>query len=94
MLGPVPTDMLAEAEDYQPMAKSYRRLYQMGLMVDVPREKVAHEVVAAVGRKRRYVFLPRRSADVPVLAVIPRLVVEFLLTGIPHQATTPTMLNE
>ena len=81
-LGPVPTDMLAESKSYLPTARSYRRLYRMGLMVDVPREKVAHEVVAAVAKGRRYVFLPRRSADVPILAEIPRIAVELLLTKV------------
>lgn len=84
-LGPVPTDMLAESARYRPTARSYRRFYRLGLMVDVPREKVAREVVAAVAKQRRYVFLPRRSADVPIIAEIPRLAAELLLTKVAHQ---------
>jgi uncharacterized protein len=90
-LGPVPTDMLAESERYLPTARSYRRLYRMGLMADVPREKVAREVVAAIVKGRRYVFLPRRSADVPIIAEIPRIAVELLLTKVPHQAEIAAM---
>jgi short-subunit dehydrogenase len=90
-LGPVPTDMLTESERYLPTARSYRRLYQLGLMADVPREKVAREVVAAVAKGRRYVFLPRRCADVPIIAEIPRVVVELLLTKVPHQTETAAM---
>jgi short-subunit dehydrogenase len=93
-LGPVPTDMLAESEDFPPTAQSYRRLYRMGLMVDVSREKVAREVVAAVDRKRRYVFLPRRCADVPLVPEIPRFALELLLTGVPHQAKRPATVSD
>jgi uncharacterized protein len=88
-LGPVPTDMLAATEHYPPTAKSFRRLYRMGLMVDVPPEKVARAVVGAVARQRRYVALPRRCADVPFIAEIPRITLELILTGIPHQAEAP-----
>lgn len=87
-LGPVPTDMLAASAQYRPTELAYRRLYRLGLMVDVPRERVAREVVRAVAKRRRYVFLPRRSADVPVIAEIPRLAVELLLAGVPHRAGT------
>ena len=87
-LGTVPTDMLAESESYLPMARSYHRLRRMALLKNVSREKVAHEVVRAVANRRRYVFLPRRSADVPLIAEIPRVTLELLLTGIPHQAET------
>jgi short-subunit dehydrogenase len=93
-LGPVPTDMLAATEDYLPTAKSFARLYRMRLMVDVPREEVARAVVVAVTRNRKYVFLPRRCADVPLAAEIPRIAVELLLTGVPHQAAAEVTANE
>ncbi len=85
-LGPVPTDMLAAVEEYPPMAMAFRRFYRMGLMVDVPREKVAREVVRAVTRGQRHVRLPRRSASFPILVAIPRRATELALTGIPHQS--------
>jgi uncharacterized protein len=47
-LGPVPTDMLAGVNDYEPTAKAFQRFYRMRLMIEVPREKVGDEVVEAV----------------------------------------------
>jgi short-subunit dehydrogenase len=47
-LGPVPTDLLAKADNYEPTAKSFERAYRFGITVDTPRERVADEVVKAV----------------------------------------------
>jgi uncharacterized protein len=85
-LGPIPTDLMAETEDYEPTAKSFRRFYQMRLLVDVPREKVADEVVEAVQKGRRHVRIPKRAALFPMLSEAPRRTTELLLTGVPHQA--------
>jgi uncharacterized protein len=85
-LGPIPTDMLAETEHYEPTAKSFRRFYRTRLMVDVPREKVADEVIEAVQKGRRHVRLPKRAALFPMLCEAPRRTTELLLTGVPHQA--------
>ena len=85
-LGPIHTDMLAEAEDYEPTAKSFRRFYRTRLVVDVPREKVADEVVKAVQKGRRHVRLPKRAALFPMLCEAPRRATELLLTGVPHRA--------
>ncbi len=85
-LGPIPTDMLAGLDDYEPTAKSFRRFYRTRLMVDVPREKVADEVVEAVQKGRRHVRLPKRAALGPLLSEAPRRTMELLLTGVPHQA--------
>jgi uncharacterized protein len=84
-LGPIPTDLLAEAEDYEPTAAAFRRTYRMRLLVDVPREKVAVEVVQAVHKGRRHVRLPKRAAAFPILCEAPRRIAEVLLTGVPHQ---------
>ncbi len=84
-LGPIPTDMLAEVESYQPTAESFRRTYRMRLTVDVPREKVADEVVDAVRKGRRHVRIPKRAAIFPMLSEAPRRTVEVMLTGVPHQ---------
>jgi len=84
-LGPIRTDMLAGLEDYEPTAKSLRRFYRMRLMVEVPREKVADEVVEAVRKGRRHVRLPKRTALGPMLSEVPRRTAELLLTGVPHQ---------
>jgi len=84
-LGPIPTDMLAGLDDYEPTAESFRRLYRTRLMVDVPREKVADEVVAAVQKGRRHVRLPRRGVLAPLVSEAPRRAMELLLTRMPHQ---------
>jgi short-subunit dehydrogenase len=85
-LGPIPTDMLAKIDDYEPTARSFQRFYRMRLMVDVPREKVADEVVEAVRKGRRHVRIPKRTALFPMLSEAPRRTSELLLTGVPHQA--------
>jgi uncharacterized protein len=85
-LGPIPTDMLAQGNDYGPTGKSFQRAYRLHVMVDVPREKVAVEVVKAVQTGRRHVRLPKRGALFPLLVEAPRRAAEIMLTGVPHQA--------
>lgn len=95
-LGPVPTDMLAETEEYEPTDKAFRRFYRLHLIVDVPREKVADEVVHAVRQGRRHVRLPKRAAPFPMLAEAPRRTAELLLSGVPARAgrgTAPAALH-
>jgi short-subunit dehydrogenase len=60
-LGPIPTDMLAQTDDYEPTAAAFRRFYRMRLVVDVPRQKVANEVVEVVRKGRKHVRLPKRA---------------------------------
>jgi short-subunit dehydrogenase len=84
-LGPIPTDLLAEATDYEPTADSFSRFYRIRLAVDVPRETVAGAVVEAVQRGRRHVRLPKRAAVFPMLCEAPRRIAEVLLTGVPHR---------
>jgi short-subunit dehydrogenase len=85
-LGPIPTDLLAKADNYQPTAKSFQRAYRLRTTVDTPREKVAKDVVNAVVKGRRHVRLPKRSASLAMLAEAPRRLTEIALTGVPHQA--------
>jgi uncharacterized protein len=85
-LGPIPTDMLAQGYDYEPTGSAFQRAYRLRVGVDVPRERVASEIVRAVQKGRRHVRLPKRGAFFPLLAEIPRRATELLLTGIPHQA--------
>ena len=85
-LGPIPTDMLAKAQHYEPTAKAFQRCYRMRLLIDVPREKVAQEIVAAVQKGRRHVRLPKRAIVFPMLSEAPRRAAELVLTGIPHRA--------
>ena len=82
-LGPIPTEMLAGTEDYEPTAAAFRRCYRMRLAVDVPRENVADEVVEAVRKGRRHVRIPKRMALQSMLAEAPRRITEVMLTGIP-----------
>jgi short-subunit dehydrogenase len=84
-LGPIRTEMLAEIYDYEPTAESLRRFNRMRLMVDVPREKVADEVVEAVQKGRRHVRIPKRATLFPMLSEAPRRIAEVLLTGVPHR---------
>jgi uncharacterized protein len=86
-LGPIPTEMLAEVDDYEPTAKSFGRFYRMRLMVDVPREKVADKVVKAVQKGRRHVRIPKRAVLFPMLCEAPRRATEVLLSGVPHRVT-------
>jgi uncharacterized protein len=89
-LGLVRTDMLAGLEDYEPTARCFRRFHRMRLLVDIPREKVADEVVQAVQKGRKHVRLPRRTAFPAMLCEVPRRAMELALTGVPHQAEVPT----
>jgi uncharacterized protein len=81
-LGPIPTDMLDQVDDYGPTEKSFRRFYQLQLIVDVPRETVATQVVEAVEKGRRHVRIPKRAWLFPALAESPRRITEILLTGV------------
>jgi short-subunit dehydrogenase len=84
-LGPIPTDMLDHVDTYQPTRDAFDRAYRLGLIVDVPRERVADEVVRAVERDRMHVRLPKRSVGYPLLTQLPRELTRFTLTGIRHQ---------
>jgi short-subunit dehydrogenase len=84
-LGPVPTDLLSRTLDYEPTARAIQRFYRTGITADVPREKVAAEVVKAVRKGRRHVRLPKRGAAGAMLVEAPRRLTELALTGIPHR---------
>ena len=84
-LGPIPTDMLDHVDSYEPTFKSFRRFYRLHLLVDVPREEVARQVVAAVQKGKKHVRIPKRSMPFPLLTEAPRRTVEILLTGVPHR---------
>ncbi|MGQ0615863.1 MAG: SDR family oxidoreductase [Acidimicrobiia bacterium] len=84
-IGPVPTSLLRGSEAYRPTAASFRRFRRLGLLVEVPPEKVADRVVDAVVKDHRHVRLPRRAATAPALAELPRRMTEVLLTGVRGQ---------
>jgi uncharacterized protein len=81
-LGPIPTDMLDHVHDYAPTRKSFERFYKLQMLVDVPRETVADEVVDAVKRSRRHVRIPKRALAFPMLNEAPRRIIETLLVGV------------
>lgn len=55
------------------------------LTADVPREKVADNIVKAVQKNKRHVRLPRRGAGSAALVELPRRATEPVLTGVPHR---------
>ncbi len=81
-LGPIPTDMLDNVNDYTPTRKSFDRFYKLQMLVDVPKETVAEEVVAAVEKGRRHVRIPKRALAFPLLNEAPRRIIETLLVGV------------
>ncbi len=84
-LGPIPTEMLSHVGDYGPTNDSFGRFYKLHLLVDVPKEKVAADVVDAVRKGRRHVRHPKRAMAFPLLTESPRRTVELLLSGVRHQ---------
>jgi hypothetical protein len=56
------------------------------MFVDVPREKVAADVVNAVQKGKRHVRLPKRGAAMGMIVEVPRRMTELALTGVPHQS--------
>ncbi len=81
-LGPIPTEMLDVANSFTPTRKSFERFYKLQLLVDIPKEQVADEVVAAVAKGKRHVRLPKRALTFPLLSEAPRRIVETLLIGV------------
>ncbi len=84
-LGPIPTDLLEKVDRYRPTRDSFDRAYRLGLITDVPRDRVADEVVRAVERDRAHVRLPRRALAYPLMTQLPRELTRLTLTGIRHR---------
>jgi uncharacterized protein len=84
-LGPVPTEMLDKSSDYEPTAKSFERFYRLRLTADVPREKVAEDIVEAVRKNKRHVRHPKRAVASAMLVEAPRRITELALSGVPHR---------
>lgn len=84
-LGPIPTEMLDHVGAYAPTNDSFGRFYKLRLLVDVPKEKVAADVVDAVRNGRRHVRHPKRAMVFPLLTESPRRTVELFLSGVHHQ---------
>lgn len=86
MVGGVPTDMLAQGEDYGPFHKAFQRLRRIQLVPDTAADDLAAAVVAGVRKGSRTVYLPRRAAPFVALVETPRKVVNVALTGIKRRA--------
>lgn len=85
-LGPVPTDMLRHAKEHPPTERFFRRMYRLGLLVDLPVSTVAAAIVQAVRSGRPHVRLPRRAAGLALLAEAPRSAGRLVLSGVPRQS--------
>ncbi len=86
MVGGVPTDMLAQGEDYPPFHKSFDRLRRIQLVPDTAAEDLAAAVVQGVRKGTRTVYLPRRAAPFVALVEAPRKVVNLALIGVKRRA--------
>jgi short-subunit dehydrogenase len=83
-LGPVPTEMLANIDLYEPTAASFERWRRLGLLPTTPPASVADAVVAATASGRRHVRLPKRAMAFSMLTEAPRRIVEVCLAGVPR----------
>jgi uncharacterized protein len=85
-LGPVPSDMLTGIFEHDSARLAFDRFRKFQLMPNVPKEKVAAAVVAAIANDRKHVRLPKRAAAFPILRGVSQKVVNRLLTGIPAES--------
>jgi uncharacterized protein len=81
-LGPVPTDMIDHLNTYPPVERSFTRFRRLQLLPNVPRERVAKEVVAAIENGRQCIRLPKRASLFPMARAFPQRAVNLLIRGI------------
>ena len=84
-LGPIPTDMLDHVNTYAPTRNSFDRGYKLRLLVDVPRQKVAKDVVRAIEKGHGHVRHPKRALAFPLLSEAPRRLNRILLAGVKNR---------
>jgi uncharacterized protein len=82
-IGPVPTDMLAVINQFEPARRSFNRFRRLQLVPNISADRVADAIVDAVRTESRHVRLPRRAAVYPMLHEVPQRLIELTLTGIP-----------
>jgi uncharacterized protein len=85
LVGGVPTDLLAEGEEYAPFHRSFARLRRIQLVPDTDPDDLATAVVLGVERGRRTVYLPRRAAAFVAAVEAPRKIVRAALLGVPRR---------
>lgn len=78
-----PTTMQDRVLAHEPTRLAFRRFYRLGLLADVPVDRVSREAVAAVRTGRRHVRLPRRAWLFAALPEAPRRMAEWILRGVP-----------
>lgn len=81
-LGPIPSDMLTHVYAFPATMKAFTRFRRLQLLPNVPKERVAKEVVAAIESGRQCVRLPRRAAVFPMARAFPQRAVNLLTRGI------------
>jgi uncharacterized protein len=82
-IGPVPTEMLAEINEFEPARRSFTRLRRLQLMPNISTDRIADAVIDAIRSEAKHVRLPRRSAVYPGLHEIPQQLMNVVLRGIP-----------
>lgn len=83
-LGPVPTDMLAHVDEFEPVRRAFQRFRRLQMMPNVDREVVADAVVDAIRAGNAHVRLPRRAASYPWIAEIPQMLINVVLVRSPR----------
>ena len=85
MVGGVPTDLLAQGNEYAPFERAFERLRTIQLLPDTDADVLAAAVVAGVRRGRSTVYLPRRAMPFVGLVEAPRKIVHLALAGLPRR---------
>lgn len=80
-LGPIPTPMLERLYTVPSAERGFRRMRRLQLLPEIPRERVAEEIVDAVADGRGTVRLPKRAVAFPWLSATPQRVVDLLVIG-------------
>lgn len=86
LVGGVPTDLLAEGEDYAPFHQAFERLRRIQLTPDTAPDTLAAAIVRGVQRETATVYLPRRAAPFVAFVEAPRKIVHLALVGLARRA--------
>lgn len=84
-IGPIPTDMLDGVYSLAATERSFRRMRRLGLMPEMPRQRVAREVRNAIEGEKRHVRLPRRAVLYPWMSSAPQRIIDILLGDIARE---------
>jgi uncharacterized protein len=84
-LGPIPTDMLAGIDEFEPARRSFERSAKLQLLPEVDRATVAREIAIAIAKGKHAVRLPKRAAAFPMMRAIPQRTLDLILRDLPAQ---------